>query len=349
MKEKLTMSDDIVEVQTSYADVAALGDGYIDRVDGERILLALPFFANEGDVVRFIVHLVDGTAAFAGSGRCVQVSDQGVGVPEAERFETLIDSLAFDDRSRPVYDYIVAVRNAAYADAAALEAAEATEAAAANASPDQEARYEATGEDNTAIYPPDDPLFASAILAATRAAVSTTRAANAQAAAPVAQAPRAASAAPVQEAAVAALAAVEVDPLGSLMTPLPAPIAARSVPENAVEPMAAVPVPVPAPVPVRVAAGPVAVASREFDEPAAPVQVIAPTYASVAPAPLPTGILTRAASAGHWVPTAVRPAPRSAPSKLFGTKPGVLDIPAAPPRPDLDRSRWVERAPSPGR
>lgn len=346
------MSDDIVEVQTSYADVAALGDGYIDRVDGERILLALPFFANEGDVVRFIVHLVDGTAAFAGSGRCVQVSDQGVGVPENERFETLIDSLAFDDRSRPVYDYIVAVRNAAYADAAALEAAEATEAAAANASPDQEARYEATGEDNTAVYPPDDPLFASTILAAARAAASTTRA-NAQAAAskaaPVAQAPRAAEAAPVQEAAVAIEAAFEADPLGSLMTPLPASIAARSVPENAVEPMAAVPVPAAVPAPVRVAAAPAAVAKREFDEPAAPVQAIAPAYASIAPAPLPTGILTRAASTGHWVPTAVRPAPRSAPSKLFGTKPGVLDIPAAPPRPDLDRSRWVERAPSPGR
>jgi len=332
------MSDDIVEVQTSYADVAALGDGYIDRVDGERILLALPFFANEGDVVRFIVHLVDGTAAFAGSGRCVQVSDQGVGVPENERFETLVDSLAFDDRSRPVYDYIVAVRNAAYADAAALEAAEATEAAAANASADQEARYEATGDDNTAVYPADDPLFQSTILAATRAAVTNARAAaSAQAAAT--RPPLASAATPAQEAAPSVDVAFEGDPLGSLMTPLPAP-SARSAPQPVPQP-AAEPAPAPAPAAV-------AVVSRDFDPPSAPHAI--PTHVSAAPAPLlPTGILTRAASAAHWVPSAVRPAPRSAPSKLFGTKPGVLDIPAAPPRPELDRSRWVERAASPGR
>jgi hypothetical protein len=111
------MSDEIFEVMTSFADVAELGQGYIDRADGERILLALPRATREGEGVRFIIVLADGTPAFAGAGRCAQVSDQGAEVDAQGRYETLLDSLAFDERSRPVYEYIVAVRQMAYADA----------------------------------------------------------------------------------------------------------------------------------------------------------------------------------------------------------------------------------------
>lgn len=116
------MSDEIFEISTAFADVAELGQGYIDRVDGERILLSLPLSVPEGDGVRFIVHLVDGTPAFAGAGRCIQVSDQGEQVGAAERYETLLDSLAFDERSAPVYEYIVAVRQMTYSESASAAA-----------------------------------------------------------------------------------------------------------------------------------------------------------------------------------------------------------------------------------
>jgi hypothetical protein len=109
------MSEDIFSVVTSFADVASLAQGYMNRADGERLLLPLPEACNEGTGVRFVVYLADGTPAFAGAGLCAQTSDQGGTVPPAQRFETLLDSLQFDERSRPVYDYIVAVRNAAYA------------------------------------------------------------------------------------------------------------------------------------------------------------------------------------------------------------------------------------------
>jgi len=109
------MSDEIFEIATQFSEVAELGQGYVDRADGERILLTLPRAVAEGEGVRFIVHLVDGTPAFAGAGRCVQVSDQGPDVNPTERYETLLDALAFDERSRPVYEYIVAVREMAYA------------------------------------------------------------------------------------------------------------------------------------------------------------------------------------------------------------------------------------------
>lgn len=108
------MSDDILTVTTPFADVVALAQGYLNRADGERLLLPLDTPQSEGTGVRFVVLLGDGTPAFAGAGLCMQVSDQGGTVPPDQRFETLLDSLQFDERSRPVYDYIVAVRNAAY-------------------------------------------------------------------------------------------------------------------------------------------------------------------------------------------------------------------------------------------
>jgi hypothetical protein len=112
------MSEEIFSVVTPFPDVAALAQGYMNRADGERLLLPLPEACSEGSGLRFVVYLSDGTPAFAGAGLCAQTSDQGGTVPPEQRFETLLDSLQFDERSRPVYDYIVAVRNAAYAQPA---------------------------------------------------------------------------------------------------------------------------------------------------------------------------------------------------------------------------------------
>jgi hypothetical protein len=109
------MSEEIFSVATPFPDVASLAQGYMNRADGERLLLPLPLANASGTGVRFVVYLSDGTPAFAGAGLCSQASDQGDTVPSEQRYETLLDTLNFDERSRPVYDYIVAVRNAAYA------------------------------------------------------------------------------------------------------------------------------------------------------------------------------------------------------------------------------------------
>jgi hypothetical protein len=111
------MSDDVLMVHTPFADVASLAQGYMNRADGERLLLPLPVEVAPGAGVRFVVALSDGTPAFAGAGICGQCSDQGETVPPEQRYETLLDQLQFDERSQPVYDYLVAVRAAAYAEA----------------------------------------------------------------------------------------------------------------------------------------------------------------------------------------------------------------------------------------
>ena len=110
------MTEDVFSVTTPFADVAELAQGYVNRVDGAQILLPLSAPLGEGEGVRFVVHLADGTPAFAGAGRCIQVSDQGDQVAPEHRFEVLCDSLQFDERSQPVYDYIVTIRSAMLAE-----------------------------------------------------------------------------------------------------------------------------------------------------------------------------------------------------------------------------------------
>jgi hypothetical protein len=216
----------------------------------------------------------------------VQASDQGDQVAPSDRFETLIDTLAFDERSLPVYEYIVAVRQLAYSDNAAPDAgapeaesvsvAVAEETAIYEAEPETQARPEVTVMSEDPALAPRDSEESLAPLAAVEAV-------------------QLAPAAPV--------------------TPLPTVKEPEPQPEPPVAPSLVVP------------AG--------------------PGYASVKPEPLPTGILTRPAIALHWAPAAPRPPQRSLRPSHFQTARGPLQIPAAPPRPDLDRSLWVTRAERP--
>lgn len=154
------MADDVYTIETMYGDVAELGKGYVNRVDGQRILLPFGKKLKVGDGVRYVVHLADGTPAFAGAGRCVEVSDQGRKAPKAQRYETMVDALQFDERSRPVYEYIVAVRNATYAG----QPASAQAASAAQASPvARDVADDAAMEDDEAELLDDDEASASAM------------------------------------------------------------------------------------------------------------------------------------------------------------------------------------------
>jgi hypothetical protein len=151
------MSDEIFDIATPYSDVAELGQGYIERADGVRLLLALPRAVEPGEAVRFIVHLGDGTPAFAGAGRSVQVSDQGKQVAAGERYETLVESLVFDERSQPVYDYIVAVRQMSYAQAEADADAQAADGGGEAVYESEEPAVTAAESARDTLAPPAEP------------------------------------------------------------------------------------------------------------------------------------------------------------------------------------------------
>lgn len=115
------MSESVWNILTPFSDVAELGQGYMARADGQCLWVPLPTPVDVEAEVPFVIFLVDGTPAFAGTGRCIQVADQGDAADPQVRYEALLDSLMFDERSQPVYDYIVAVRSAAMGEQGAAE------------------------------------------------------------------------------------------------------------------------------------------------------------------------------------------------------------------------------------
>jgi hypothetical protein len=416
----MPMSDEIFEVATHSVDVAALGQDYSDRVDGERILLGLSSEVAVGDEVRFVVLLLDGTAAFAGAGRCVQVSDQGEEAGLA-RFETLLDALAFDERSLPVYEYIVAVRQLAYQQSGYEEetgaAAGYEEAAPAEAELDV-----AVG---TSSAPPSGEAYAADYAQSEASSTETDPQPAYEAATSDAEYHDAGSheaAAHAYEEDAAAYGAGDVDAsaeyaagdeasepgdrptalevtASSLPRPIPAPsepatemqlaeatsasepplVAARSAehgeddepsvsyaaaelaPEEAAEVERVERVEsAPAAAPARAQRAPHASqdaavrVAREIERNDGLALAEAPrarpeprVYTTIAPEPLRTGILTRPALAAHWAPAAPRPPQRSLRPTGFQAYQGPLAVPEVPPRPELDRSQWVERAPGP--
>lgn len=104
---------DALNIMTPFGDVASLGQGYAQRADGEHLWLPMPQPLEPGTGVEFVIFLADGTPAFAGAGQCLQVSDLGEQADPQGRFETAFGALQFDERSQPVYDYIVALHAAA--------------------------------------------------------------------------------------------------------------------------------------------------------------------------------------------------------------------------------------------
>jgi len=317
------MSEDILSVATPFPDVASLAQGYINRVDGERLLVPLDAACDEGAGVRFVIYLGDGTAAFAGAGRCVQVSDQGTNVPPSARYETLVDSLELDERSRPVYDYIVAVRAAAYGQTDQAEGVEVDADEDAHADVDADAAVDVDAELSAADSAPPEELIP--VHAASEPAAELE---------PVDEPADVDAAFDDYEAAVAA-----PDDAGSYEE-APSELSAEDA--QAAEAYASL---YPAAEELQIPSAQPSV--RPGSIPTAALDSFRPEMASFIPPPIPTGILQRPARAVHWQPAPPRrptPLPQTGLFRYSG--PG-LPKPAAAPRPNLDPSQLVQRAPRP--
>jgi hypothetical protein len=314
-----TMSDDILSVATPFPDVASLAQGYINRVDGERLLLPLELPCDEGAGVRFVIYLGDGTAAFAGAGRCVQVSDQGTNVPPTARYETLVDSLELDDRSRPVYEYIVAVRAAAYGQG---------EGEYADAGAEAHEDVADAGVEVEALVDAHADVDADVEAAPVEVDVASEH--------PVAQLE------PVEEE-PEAFSYEAAEPSEEAVSYEEAPSELSHEDAQAADAYASL---APEADSLEVPARPPSV--RPGSIPTAALDSFRPEMASFVPPPLPTGILQRPARALHWQPAPPRrptPLPQTGLFRYSG--PG-LPKPAAAPRPDLDPSLFVQRASRPG-
>lgn len=104
------MSEPLI-VKTLFTDISELAQGFVERVGEDQLILAAASKVVEGEWTQFIVLLGDGTPAFAGVGRCIEMADRGEDAAPESRYDLLLDSLRFEEDSQAVFDHLVLVRN----------------------------------------------------------------------------------------------------------------------------------------------------------------------------------------------------------------------------------------------
>ncbi len=103
-----------ISVPTPFNDISELAESFYSRVDEERLMLPNPDEIPEGEWVDFSVTLADGSAALAGQGRCTGSFDNGEERAAEHRFDVVIDSLQLDEMAQIYFERILLVR-ASYA------------------------------------------------------------------------------------------------------------------------------------------------------------------------------------------------------------------------------------------
>lgn len=310
---------DVLTVQTAFGDIADLAQGYIGRVNARQIVVLTAEPVEPGQVVRFQVLLGDGTLAFWGDGHCAQANDLGDEAEPHARYELLLHSLEFpDERSLPVFDYMVSMSDSA-------TPSEELTASEEGVFPEQES---ATAEIETgemealdAQAPPTIPPVESIPPMESMPPMESVP--------PVESMPPMESVPPVDAFAAQAEDEDELAPMDV-------------APEMHAEPqMASVP-----PVDAFAAQGedeeglaPIDMAPEMHDEPA--------RVLSDRPGPPPGGVLTRLSAGNAWRPAAPAKRQPAARSGLFKYPFGPLPKPSRPPRPEIDPSARVTLAPRP--
>jgi hypothetical protein len=322
------MTTEVLTVPTAFGDLSELSEGLADRVDEERIILYGPTPYDEGELIGFAVLLVDGTPALEGVGRVAAAVDGGDERAPETRFDIVFDSLQLDGRSEVVYERIVLARSSLYgADPATGEVSiEELEA--------QSRELEAPA---SADLPDDRDEVAADAPAEVFASFDEGDDASAD--------------------------------LGDVAFSEPPPAPASVRPPASVPPAFARPESVRPPAPVEDVyddEGAYDDAGFESDSGSTMVadleqlRAAAQPMPSLAPAPAlpsappgfvlqapPGGVLTRPMAPPTWWPEATAPAqPR--PSTGWFQYGDTLPIPSAAPRPELDPTQRVARAPRPG-
>ncbi len=355
---------EVLTVPTAFGDISDMAQGLVDRVDEQQIILYGPSAYEEGSLLGFEVLLLDGSTALEGRGIVAASVDGGEDRDPATRFDIVLQGLEFDGVAEVVFERMVSARLSmvgdapvdvskseppppldelvaeAAAEAAAEVGAEAEVDLAADA-PAPEAADEG-GFDNGGF---DDE---STVVAGAEHMEAIAASAEEEAAAE--PSPAASEPPPADE---------------------PAPVAARRYSEDALTEPPPEEDEEKRPAPSRSFAEPAshsssgslaasprsfAPAQREKDSlyPAGadlPIRPGAPPPEQPAP---PSGFAIDNSLSGGlvrphtvWSPVAPpRPEPRPS-SGLFQYAAGPIPIPARPPRPDLDPSLRVDRAPAP--
>ncbi len=349
-----------ISVPTPFNDIAELAESFASRADEERLMLPHHEPIPEGEWVQFVVAFADGSSALAGVGRCTGAYDNGEDRAPEHRFDIVMDSLDLDDMGQVYFERILVVRasqmgaepvtgevsvDEAYGDAGTVQPV----VEDAHAVDDLAAPADAAYDPAFAGQPDDEPA-----MPAEQAYTEQAYAEQAYAEQPYAEQPYAEPQAYAEQAYAEPQAYGEADPYAepqSFAEPAGYAEPAPSYEESPAESYAA---PEDDWVSESTQMGDIAsLTAQPAERLAAPVNAIYELPPPVAPGQLPSphasvASLTRRRIAASWTPEpALRPDP-SPSSGLFQYGDNGLPRPAQAPRPQLDPSLRVVRAPRPG-
>lgn len=97
-------------ILTPFADMAELAENFASRVDESHLMLPYSEAVAEGEWVTFVVQLADESSALTGQGRCTGSNDNGAEYPPEYRFDVVLDSLAFEGMSEVMFERILVAR-----------------------------------------------------------------------------------------------------------------------------------------------------------------------------------------------------------------------------------------------
>ncbi len=357
---------EVLTVPTAFGDISEMAQGLVDRVDEQQIILYGPSGYEEGSELGFALLLLDGSTALEGRGVVAASVDGGEDRDPSTRFDIILQSLQFDGVAEVVFERMVMARLQTVGDEPADVgkstpppafdelASQEADAFAAEA-PAEEAVAEPPAEEPPVEEPPAEEPAAfdfggfdneSTVVAGIEHEQMI--AASVAAAEPAYEPPPAAYEPPP--------AAYEPPPAAD-----PEPAAAAE-PRSSWDDEPAEP-PAEQAMDARPSQGSASAPQGRVFEQKRDLDSLYPTGADLpirpgAPAPEPpappSGFAIDNSLAGGlvrphtvWSPVAP-PMPEPRPSSgLFQYGPGPIPIPQRPPRPDLDPSYRVDRAPAP--
>lgn len=99
-----------LRISTEFGDISELAAGLADRVDEQQVILYGPDPYEEGADIDFELLLADGSTALAGAGRVRASFDGGDERPPEARYDIVVDSLQFEPRAEVVFERILLAR-----------------------------------------------------------------------------------------------------------------------------------------------------------------------------------------------------------------------------------------------
>jgi hypothetical protein len=102
---------EMLTVPTAFGDISDLTEGLADRVDGEQIILYGPTPYDEGAELDFSVLLLDGSPALEGRGRVEASVDGGEDRDPSTRFDIILGSLELGGVAEAVFERMLMARS----------------------------------------------------------------------------------------------------------------------------------------------------------------------------------------------------------------------------------------------